>query len=93
MLLLNKYFLLDTNGTHILLKVSKGGWFSVLKNIYNNDKELLKQHDVAKSEFYFAINLYTLAHKHPKILELTIPLRKIKSNMGLFKEICYELQL
>ena len=85
--------ILDDNGTQILLKVAKGGWLSILKNIYNNDKELLSQNKsiTNKSEFYFAIKLYNIALKHDKILNLTIPLRCIKANMLMFEELCYEL--
>ena len=57
----------DTNGTQILIKIAKGGWLSVLKNIYNNDKELLRVNSnlTNKSEFYFSLNLYEIAQQHP----------------------------
>ena len=86
----------DNNGTQILLKIAKGGWFSVLRNIYQNDvKELLKQNEslVKKREFYFAIKVYEIAQSHPNIMQLTIPLRDIKSNITLFEEVCNELKL
>ena len=78
----------DNNGTQILVKIAKGGWFSVLRNIYQNDvKELLKQNEsiVEKREFYFALKLYEIAQRHSKILQLTIQLRDIKSNISILK--------
>ena len=78
------------------MKIAKGGWFSVLRNIYQNDvKELLKQNEslVKKREFYFAIKVYDIAQSHYKIIQLTIPLRDIKSNITLFEEVCNEMRL
>ena len=68
----------------------------MLKNIYqDNVKELLLQNSnlTNKSEFHFAINLYNISTQHPTILQLTIPLRKIKANFAIFKEVCAELNL
>ena len=75
-------FILDTDGTQLLIK---GGWLKILKNIYqDNVRELLLQNSnlTNKSEFHFAI--YTTSN---------IPLRKIKANFAIFKEVCAELNL
>ena len=63
----------------ILIKISKGDWLKILKNIYqDNVKELLLQNSnlTNKSESYFTINLYEIAMQHPTISQLTIPLKK-----------------
>ena len=89
------FVLSDHNGTQIFLKIAKGGWLSVLKNIYKDDKLLLSENTslTNKSEFYFALKLHEIAQRHSKILQLTIPLRDIKSNISIFEELCVELQL
>ena len=76
----------DNNGTQILLKITKGGWFSVLRNIYQNDvKELLKQNGslVIKREFYFALKLL----KDILVNAINNSIKR-QLNISLFEEVC-----
>ena len=65
-----------------------------MKNIYNDVDKLLKHNkDISKSEIYFALNLWYIANEYNNVMFLKIPLRIIKSNISIFKEVCAELKL
>ena len=67
---------------------------SITTNVYgDNVKELLSQNSnlTNKSEFYFSLHLYEISTQYPQILQLTVPLRNIKSNFKIFKEVCSEV--
>ena len=76
------------------IKIDLGKYLSYLKGHYYqmNLEEILKETNISysKSESYFCISLYNLTEEYPKFKNVTLSVRKIRTNMKLIKEILKE---